>query len=401
MKIQIPDIYHDVFNGKARYRGARGGRGSAKSHTFAKMAILKAYEKKRLILCGRELQVSIADSVHKLISEQIDILGLSAAFDVGKSFIRCINGSSFIFKGFRSNASEIKSTEGIDIAWVEEAERVSQDSWETLIPTVRKPGSEIWLTFNPKQASAPTYKRFALNPPPNSKIIEANYYDNPWFPDTLKAEMEYMRDTDRDAYEHVWLGKCKESSQAQIFHGKWIVDCFESPSNSDGIDGPYYGADWGFARDPTVLIRCFIKDHCLYITHEAYAVGCEITDTPALFDKIPGSRKYKIRADNARPETISHVRQKGFDIESVEKWSGSVEDGIAVLRSFEKIIIHERCKRTLDEATLYKYKEDRLTGDILPDIVDKNNHCMDALRYALAPFIKQIKKFSYKDLVKD
>lgn len=389
MRIQIPSAFHDIFSGKARYRIAHGGRGSAKSHTFAKMAVLRAYQQKILILCARELQNSITDSVHRLISQQIELLELNSAFEICKASIKCTNGSEFIFKGLRHNATEIKSTEGIDIAWVEEAERVSDDNWNTLIPTIRKPDSEIWITFNPKEKNAPTHKRFVLNTPPSAKIKEINYYDNPWFPDTLREEMEYMRRTDRDGYEHVWLGKCKESSNAQILNGKWIVDRFESPENWAGIYGPYYGADWGFAQDPTTLIRCWIKDNKLFIDHEVYKVGCELEDTPMLFDKVPGSRKHIIRADNSRPETISYIKRKGFKMEAAEKWPGSVEDGIAVLRSFETIVIHERCKHVIDEAMLYKYKEDKLTNDILPIIVDKNNHCIDAIRYALAPFIKR------------
>lgn len=386
---KIPKVFKEIFEGNARYRAAYGGRGSAKSMTFARMAILRAVIKKELILCARELQNSIADSVHRLLKEQIEELNLSGFFDIQKAIIRGKNGSEFIFKGLRNNYSEIKSTQGVTICWIEEAEAVSADSWDVLTPTIREPDSEIWLTFNPKRKNAPTYIRFVLNAPENSKIKKIYYWDNPYFPDVLRQEMEHDKRTDYDKYRHVWLGECKESSEAQIFHGKWAVDRFCPPKKWHHVDGgAYFGADWGFAKDPTVLLRCWINDKKLYIDYEAHQIGCELDNLPILFDKIPESRKHLIRADNSRPETINHVAKKGFRIEAAQKWPGSVEDGVEYIRSFEKIIIHERCENMIQEAEDYCYKVDRLTNDITRDIIDANNHCWDAIRYALSPLIQ-------------
>jgi phage terminase large subunit len=338
------------------------------------------------VLCARELQNSITDSVHKLLCDQIDRLGLAQYFDITANSIRGrFTGSEFLFKGLRHNVNEIKSTEGIDICWVEEAQRVSEASWEILIPTIRKPGSEIWITFNPFDEDDPTYQRFIVNPPDGAVVAQVNYDQNPFFPDVLRAEMEYMKRVDYEAYEHVWLGKPKGRSDAVILKGKYTVDVFEAPADARF----YYGVDWGFAQDPSVMVRCFITDRTLFVDHEGYGVGVELDELPQLFDKVPGSRNGLIKADNSRPETISHIAKKGYTIRAAAKWPGSVEDGITYLRSFERIVIHQRCTHTAEEARLYQYKTDRLTGEVLPVIVDKNNHCIDAVRYSLDGLIKR------------
>jgi phage terminase large subunit len=234
------------------------------------------------------------------------MLGLETLFIVQKNTITSTCGSEFIFKGLRLNIQEIKSTEGIDICWVEEAQSVSQESWEVLIPTIRKEGSEIWISFNPGEATDPTYVRFVLNPPPNSIVKKVGYQDNPFFPATLEAERLYLKQVDPEAYDHVWEGMPRSISDACILKGKFSVESFETPEDAHF----YYGADWGFAQDPTTLIRSFIHDNKLYIDHEAYGVGIELDDIPDLFDTVPESRDWPIRADDSRPETISYVKKK-------------------------------------------------------------------------------------------
>ena len=339
------------------------------------------------ILCARETQLSIADSVHKLLGEQVEILGLAGCYEVQKSRIIGRNGTEFLFKGVKHSPQEIKSTEGIDICWVEEAQAVSENSWNILIPTIRKEGSEIWITFNPGEEADPTYQRFVLKPPPNAVVRKVNWHHNPWLPKVLQDEMEYLRRVDYDAYLHIWEGEPRAISDAVVFKGKFTVEPFDTPADARF----YFGADWGFSQDPTTLIRAFVKDRALYIDQEAYAIGCDIDKTPALFDAVPESRKWQIYADSARPETISYMKRAGFKIAACEKWSGSVEDGIAFLRSFEKIVIHERCKHTAEEFRLYKYKVDVQSGEVLPVIVDKHNHCTDSVRYALGKLIRQKK----------
>lgn len=378
------------FEPSARYKVAFGGRGSAKSWSFARKLLLIGADRPMRILCARELQISIKDSVHRLLSDQVDSLGLSDVYEVGQSYIRGCGdnnkGTEFIFKGLRHNAAEIKSMEGINICWIEEAQSVSERSWELLIPTIRTPGSEIWITFNPDQESDPTYQRFVANAPEGAIVREVNFDANPWFPEDLERERAHMARTDPDAYAHVWLGKFKIHSHSQVLKGKWVVDSFEAQPN---WFGPYFGADWGFAEDPTVLVKCWISGRSLYIEHEAYGVGVAMDDIPDLFAQVPDARKHMIRADCARPETINHVGNHGWDnVYAAPKWSGSVEDGVEFLRSFEQIVIHQRCKHAAEEARLWRYKTDPLTDQVLPVLVKGNDHVFDSVRYALSPIIK-------------
>jgi len=384
LQAAFPVAFEGLFR-SARNKVYYGGRGSAKSRSFARALLTIAINRSIRVLCTRELQNSIKDSVHRLLQDEIERLGYTAFFDVTENEIRSHTGSLFIFKGLRYNTSAIRSLEGIDICWVEEAEKVSDDSWKALIPTIRNPGSEIWVSFNPDEETDPTYQRFVANPREDSIVVKVNYNDNPFFPIELRREMEFDRRVDPEGAAHVWDGMFRKRSKAAIFNGKWRVDVFEMPPNASG---PYYGGDWGFSQDPTVLIKMFIVERKLYIEHEAYGVGVELDDTPTLFDKVPGARESKIIADSARPETISHVKNRGYSkIVGCAKWPGCVEDGITFLRSFEEIVIHERCKHVIQEAILYSYKLDKLTKEPTNDIVDKHNHCWDSVRYGLEKLI--------------
>ena len=369
----------------ARYKIYYGGRGGAKSHSFAEELVKRTAKEPLRILCTREFQSSINDSVHRLISDKINSLGFSEFFTVTQTSITSTAGAQFIFKGLRRSIQEIKSTEGIDICWIEEAQSISNSSWEILIPTIRKEGSEIWISFNPEQETDPTYQRFVVNTPPDSIKEKVGWEDNPHLPATLEAERKYMLDVDPEAYDHVWGGNCRTISDAIVFRGRFEIDDFGEPAPGTRL---YYGADWGFSQDPTTLIRSWIDGDTLKIDQEAYGVGVELDSLPGLFDTVPGAREWPILADNSRPETISHVKRKGFNVSGAVKWPGSVEDGIAVLKGFRKIIIHERCKRTAEEFRLYSYKVDPKTSEILQIIVDKHNHCIDAIRYSLSGFIK-------------
>jgi len=404
IEINIPDSFQELFT-PARYKSYRGGRGGAKSYAFADTLISMAATKPLRILCARELQSSIRESVHQLLESRIDKLGVRELFDVQKSTILGTNGSEFIFKGIRFNISEIKSMEGIDICWVEEAQNVSETSWSIITPTIRTgknlENSEIWLSWNTGVEEDATYQRFVVHPPPDciSKIV--NYPDNPFFPEVLRKEMEYCKQVDYQAYLNIWLGQPKKISDAVIFKDKFIVEDFETPKNVHFR----FGADWGFAEDPTVLVRFFIIDNELYIDQQAYGFGVEIDDIPTLFDTVEESRRYKIVADSARPETISYVRRKQFNIVACKKQQagtkeGFVQDGISFMKQFKKIHIHTRCKNIADEFAHYSYKVDDKVLDengrpkILPIIVDKFNHGIDSIRYGLEDLIFGKTKFS-------
>ncbi len=391
--IQLPK-YAGPLRDPHRYKVLYGGRAAARSWTFARLGLLEAAQLPIRFLCCREIQNSIRDSVHRLLTDQIDLLQLPGFRVLEKEIRHTVTGSLFVFEGLRYNVNRIKSYEGIERAWVEEAEKVSDISWRTLIPTIRRPGSEIWVSFNPDQDDDPTYKRFVTNSPPDSLVIKVGWEDNPWFPEELRREMEYDYKVDPEAAANTWGGETRADTDAQILHGKWRVEAFEP---REDWDGPYQGADWGFSAHPTVLIKVWIGENRLWIEHEAYGLGVDVGyATSRLFDTIPFARDTLIRADNARPETISSMRNGGADgggwqawnIRSADKWPGSVEDGIQHLRGYEEIIIHPRCKHAIDEARHYSYKVDRLTGDVLREIVKKHDHIWDAVRYALAPVIR-------------
>ena len=196
----------------------------------------------------------------------------------------------------------------------------------------------------------------------NSIVVEANWRDNPFFPEELADEMAADRERQADDYDHVWEGGYLTISDAIIFRKRVKIENFETPPDARF----YFGADWGFANDPTALVRSFIKDEKLFIDYEKFGHRVEIDNTPALFDEVPGARAWPIKADGARPETISYMRRQGFNISAADKWPGSVEDGIAHLQGFKEIVIHERCANLQTEARRYSYKVDKQTGDILP-----------------------------------
>jgi phage terminase large subunit len=353
------------------------------------MLLLKSAARPLRILCAREFQNSIQDSVHQDLSDQIKEMNLSHAFIVQEQKIRSRCGSEFLFKGLHGmagDAAALKSLAGTDLCWIEEGQSVGIRAWRTLTPTIRKKGSEIWVTMNPDLATDPLY-RFIADPQPRSIVKRVNYMDNPWFHETeLVDEMEWMRKTDPDAYAHVWLGECRTHSDAQILKGKTSIESFDP---GDMWDGPYFGADWGFSQDPTALVKCWIFERRLYVEHEAWGVGVELDHTPALFDRVPGVREHMIRADLSRPETISYIRRHGFNIKKAEEGPGSVEEGIAFLRSFEKIIIHPRCTHMAEDARLYSYIVDSQSGEVTNKINKKNDHTIDATRYALSQIMKR------------
>jgi phage terminase large subunit len=380
--IDLPAPFEELFE-PHRYKVYYGGRGSGKSMNFARALLLMGASRPLTVLCTREVQTSIADSVHRLLREQLEEIGLGSFYRVTQNAIYGQNGTEFIFKGLRFNVREIKSTEGVDVCWVEEGQAVSADSWDVLIPTIRKPGSEIWISFNPLDETDPTFQRFVISPPDTAFVRKVNYDENPYFPDVLRQEMEWLKKRDYQSYLHIWEGEVRKHSNALVFGGYFTVEDFETPRNARF----YHGADWGFANDPSTLIRCFIDGKKLYIDREAWGIGVEIDNTPALFDTVETARRWPIKADCARPETISYMRRQGFNISPAKKWQGSIEDGIEFLKTFD-IIIHPRCQHTIDEFNHYSYKVDKQTGDILPQIVDANNHLCDSLRYALDGLIK-------------
>jgi phage terminase large subunit len=217
-KAEFPSKAQVLFNPpKTRYRVLYGGRGGAKSWAVARALLIKAAKTPLRILCAREFQTSIRDSVHKLLCDQIVALEMTSFFEITQNALRGKNGSEFAFVGLKNNIANVKSYEGIDICWVEEAQTVSRTSWNILVPTIRKEDSEIWVTFNPELETDETYQRFVAKPPSDAVVQKINWSDNPWFPDTLKAEKEALKARDEEAYNQVWEGLCRQTVDGAIF----------------------------------------------------------------------------------------------------------------------------------------------------------------------------------------
>lgn len=373
-----------------RFKGAKGGRGSGKSHVMAEMLVEEhVINPDQQTVCIREIQKSLKFSAKKLIEDKIKSLGVGHLFDITLTEIRRIGGEGIIiFQGMQDHtADSIKSLEGFDRAVIEEAQSLSARSFELLIPTIRKDGSEIWCIWNPDQPDDPVEKLF--NDYADDAIcIHVNYTENPWCPVVIKQQAERMREIDYEKYQHVYLGGFNTKNDAQVFKGRWRVDEFE-PKPEWGA--PLYGIDFGFSTDPTVFVRCWIYGDVLYIDQDAGRTELDLSDTAEyILRHDKNAAHHVIYADSARPESISFLRHNGLpNIQGVKKWAGSVKDGVEFIKSFREIVIHSRCEAMQEEARLYSYKMDKRTGDILPDIEDKDNHRWDAVRYALSKLIKR------------
>ena len=395
---ELPKITRN-FAQPARTRVFKGGRGSGKTRGLALRAALRVYQLAELgvegvFLASREHLNSLDESSMEEIKAAIrSVDWLSGYFDIGEKYIRTRNRRiSFAFAGLRHNLDSIKSKARIIGNWTDEAENVSEVAWRKLIPTIREEGpgwrAENWISYNPESPESATHRRFVANQPDDCVVTTVNWSDNPWFPEILDQQRREDQRLRPETYDHVWEGAFLTLTDAQVFSGKFTVQEFEP---GDGWDGPYQGLDFGFAMDPTAALRCWVRDGKLWIRHEAGRKQLELDDTAAFIaERIPDFARYVARADNARPESISYLRRHGLPrLEAVEKWKGSVEDGVAFIKSFGGVVIHPDCEQTAREFRLYSHKVDRLSGDVLPDIVDANNHFIDALRYAVNPMIKR------------
>ena len=365
----------------AKYCAAYGGRSSGKSRFFAGKLIERCVSRPTRAVCVREVQQSIAESVKQAIEDEIRRQGLASAFRMQEQRTETPYGGHIIYHGMKNHTAEsIKSLEGFDICYVEEAHTLSRRSLDILVPTFfRVESGEMWFSWNPRKPTDPVDELFRGGEmPPDTAIVRASYRDNPWFPDDQRELMEWTRRRDPDKYAHVWLGEYEKLSEARVFRN-WRVEEFETPPDTRF----HFGADWGYASDPSVLIRCWTYGRRLYVDQEAYKIGCEIDFLPELFDTVPEGRKWPITADSARPETISYMRRHGYPrMREALKGAGSVEDGIEFIKNFD-IVVHPRCQHAIDELSTYSWKTDPHTEEVLPVLEDKQNHVIDALRYAV------------------
>lgn len=373
----------------ARYRVLYGGRGSTKSWSAARSLILKGANKRIRVLCAREIQRTISESVHQLLRDQIGELGLAGFYTVTDNAIRGANGTEFYFTGLRSqDVHKLKSYEGVDICWVEEAQVVSKRSWDILLPTIRRPDSEIWITFNPELDSDETYKRFVLKPPDGSVVVKMNYSDNPWFPDVLEKERLDLKERDPEAYRNVWEGECRSAVEGAIY-AKEVAALYESgrvrPCPYDPLLPVHTVWDLGW-NDSTTVILCqraseirvigYIED-----SHRTLAeYVAELKAFPYVWgqDWLPHDGRAKDFKSGKSAEEM--LKAMGRDCRIVENLD--IESGIKALRMvFPRLYVDPSAERLLDCLKRYRRTINQTTNEPGPPLHDEYSHGADAARY--------------------
>lgn len=428
LKIQTTPQFRCLFdetdpNYHKMFKVFKGGRGGMKSWQIGRSLLAKGAKNKEKILCGREYQNSMEESVMALMKNQAELIGLNDFYNHTLSGSTGDNGTEISYKGLKNNINNLKSFEGAKRFWWEEAQTGSQESLDIILPTIRQPEVEILISYNPDAEDDPIHKFVNFLPPELCYIAHVNFDSNPWFPQSLEIQRQIRlrriaestndeeRELEQEAYDRIWLGRTRGTSNSRIFAGKCITQDFrvERRANEKGETqyfindkiayGPYFGVDWGFSGSPTAACRVWISDECAWIDHELYEYRLDIDKTPEKLHAIPLLASHTVRADCARPESISYCQKErisstgeklpALNIVAADKWPESVEEGIRVLRGFKKIIFHSRCTNFAEEARLYSFKVDAKTGDVLRDIVKKFDNLWDSLRYALAPYIKR------------
>jgi phage terminase large subunit len=392
-KAQFPLKLQCLFEPKSiRYRILYGGRGGAKSWGVARALLIKAAQNPLRILCAREFQSSMKDSVHKLLCDQIIDLGLTSFYEITQNQIRGLNGSEFNFIGLKNNVANVKSSEGVDICWVEEAQTVSRLSWDVLVPTIRKEGSEIWVTFNPHLATDETYKRFVLNPPHNAVVQKINWSDNPWFPDTLRDEKDTLKARDIESYNTVWEGICRQTVDGAIFAREMQMAELEGRIMNvpyDPVKPVHAVFDLGWSDMTAIWFVQFIGMETRLIRY--YEVNqttmSEILAKMQTFGYIydtlwlPHDAEHKTLASNGRSiEEI--VRAAGYKTRILDRVP--VTDSINAARTIFRACYFDRnnCEQGLQCLRHYRYEVDPETNQFSKNpLHDHYSHGADAFRY--------------------
>jgi phage terminase large subunit len=372
-----------------RYKVAYGGRGSGKSWGFARALLALAVKHKLRILCAREVQRSIKQSVHQLLSDQIQAMGFGQYYEILENEIRCASGSQINFTGLANNTVEsIKSFEGVDIVWVEEAQTVSKKSWDILIPTIRKPDSQIWVTFNPDLDSDDTYKRFVVDTPDNAKVVKVNWSDNPWFPKVLDSERLHSKATSDD-YDNIWEGECKTAVDGAIYAN----EIREAQENKRITNVPYdpelkvhVVMDLGW-NDSMSVILCqkgvsdlriikYIEDD--HRTLDSYSA--ELKNLPYNWGQmyLPHDGQTKDFKYGTSAEEI--MRRHGWDVRIVPRLD--VESGIKLARiNFHRCYFDKSTERLIECLKHYRRSISATTNEPGAPLHDEYSHGADAFRY--------------------
>lgn len=406
-QVEFPEKLSILFD-PARYKVLYGGRGGAKSWGIARALLIIGARKQTRILCAREFQTSIRDSVHKLLSDQIVSMGLTEFYEITQNSIRGKNGSEFSFVGLKNNVANIKSYEGCDICWVEEAQTTSKLSWNVLIPTIRKEGSEIWISFNPELETDETYQRFIVNQPENCIVQRVNWSDNPWFPETLRLEKDSLFNRDREAYNTVWEGVCRQTVDGAIFAKEMQQAEFEQRITRVPYDAtkPVLAIfDIGWADATAVWFLQFIGMETRLIRYyeTTQTTMSEILAKMQTFGYVydtlylPHDAQNKTLAANGRSiEDI--VRAAGFNVRIIDRVP--ITDSINAARTiFSKCYFdRENCYEGLQCLRHYRYDVNPETGAFSQKpLHDNYSHGADAFRY-IGLMINEPKKRTAKKI---
>jgi phage terminase large subunit len=390
VKFQFPEAFGPLFK-PHRYKVFYGGRGGAKSWAFARALLLEGADRPLRILCAREVQRSIKDSVHKLLGDQIEALGLGAFYEVLQNEIRGANGTEIVFSGLSSQTREsIKSFEGVDICWVEEAQVVSKRSWEILIPTIRKEASEIWASFNPELDTDDTYRRFVVRKPTDAVVVKVNWSDNPWFPSVLKQEMEDLKASDPDAYEHVWEGQCRAAVDGAIYYR----EVSNARSSGRVRDVPYdpmlkVHAIWdlGYADYMSIVlvqkvtsevrVIGYVEDH-----HRTLAdYSQDLRKMPYQWGKLWLPHDGRARDYRSGKSAEEILKALGWAVEIVEDIG--VEQGISAARQmFPRVYFDkDNAGHLINRLGRYRRRVNAESGISGGPLHDEESHGADAFRY--------------------
>lgn len=379
--------FEDALFTDARHKAIYGGRGSGKSWAVATYLVSIASKSRKRIICARQFQNSIRDSSKELIERRIHDLGLDNQFTITDRYIfHNATKSQFIFIGLERNVESIRSLEGADVVWIDEARTISARSMEVLLPTIRKAGSELIWTWNPEQPEDPVDAYFRAGaPPPRSVIIRVDFSDNPFFKDTeMPNEMETLKRGNLARYKHVWLGEYDVRYESKVFPNA-KTGRVDVPANTP----PKYGMDFGFGKDPAFIVKLYVLEASkqIYIANEAHgAVAME--RLPTMIRSVIHHDDDLIRCDSSQPIIIDFLQSRGLNTVPAKKGPGSVKSGILFLQSYE-IIIDPACEAMREEARLYSWMTDRLTQRVLSTPVDAHNHGWDATRYAVEDEISE------------
>lgn len=403
--IELPVKLKALFE-PARYKVLYGGRGSSKSWSVARALLILGAKQPTRVLCARETQKSIQESVHRLLKDQIELMGLQSFYEVQETRIIGKNGTDFAFAGIRQQGvTNLKSFEGVDICWVEEAQVVTRKSWDVLIPTIRKPGSEIWITFNPELDTDETYERFVLTPPDGAVVLEVNYSDNPWFPEELDKERQAWKKRDPIGYETVWEGKCRPAVEGAIYAKE--IDALQRDKRLRNV--PYdpllkVHTVWDLGWNDAMSI--------IFVQRQASEVRVidYIEDTHRTLDSYVAEikdRRWNWGTDWLPHDGRSKNIQTGKSAEEILRALGrtvqitpnlDIESGIKAARMmFPRCYIDEKCKPLINALKRYKRQVNQITNEPGAPLHDENSHGSDAFRY-LAVVVDRLSNDTFKPI---